>query len=124
MSLPFFYTYSDGRIGRRAYWKGLVILLLFSLPPIWLRPLAWVVSLVFAWFWVCLISRRMHDFGLAGPWMLLVPLVMLVGYVVAASGGSLLIAAPLVGLPIAFLVGIGLKAGEAGENRFGPPPPA
>lgn len=111
------FSYSDGRSGRLPYWMGVLILS----PPSWfvLRfgpPMAFLI-LPLLWFWACMFSKRLHDFGRAGTWMIL-PVIM--GLVAQMRGIPPLSGPQLVWL--AFVAGVGLMPGQKDENRFGPAP--
>lgn len=100
-------SYSDGRSGRLPFVAGLMLLT----PPCLLLvklglPLA-LLLVPMSWFWVCMISKRLHDLGRAGPWLF------------AAAGLGL----ATFGIAWAvFLLALALIPGQAGENRFGPAP--
>ncbi|MDB5431347.1 MAG: hypothetical protein JWP35_2463 [Caulobacter sp.] len=131
MTLWDIYGHSDGRIGRRPYWEALAILLVLSGPLLALPPARWL-ALFFIWPWVCLISRRMHDFGRAGTWLVLVCLAAFIAaawrdaaresYILTYLRAPPLLTHPSPWILAAFLIVIGLIKGNAGENRFGPAP--
>lgn len=141
----------EGRIGQKDYWIGALILFgigLVSSALHFLAPLIWL-ALIFPW--ICIIAKRLHDAGRSG-WMMLIPvavgcLAALAGVVfgvigavaafVTGSGwdhpagwaafiGSLGAAVAFFVLAgvvkVVFLLWVGLSAGDAGENRYGPPP--
>jgi len=143
----------EGRIGQRDYWLGVLILIvlwvLSHLAHIF-APLIWLLLL---WPWVCVIAKRLHDFGKSG-WMILIPVVIgciaVIGAIVAGGvgviaaifaaatdGGSdavnwmsalgaLGVALVFLGVAavvkIIFLIWVGAVRGDAGDNRYGPPP--
>jgi len=142
----------DGRIGRKDFWIGVLILFIaWTIAPIFhlLAPLIWVLLL---YPWVCVFAKRLHDFGKSG-WLIAIPfavgaaavcLGMLFGglaaigalWGIASEGlepnawavafGSLGIMAGFLALAgvvkIVFVLWVGLSPGGPGENRFGPPP--
>ena len=142
----------EGRIGRRDFWIGALILFVaWAIAPIFhlLAPVIWVLLL---YPWVCVIAKRLHDFGRSGLLILIpfavgaaaVTLGMVFGGLAAmgaiwgmTSGaaepngwavafGSLGIMAGFLALAglvkIVFVLWVGLSPGDPGENRFGPPP--
>jgi uncharacterized membrane protein YhaH (DUF805 family) len=144
---------AEGRIRQQDYWIGVLILIglwvVSHLAHIF-APLIW---LILVYPWVCVITKRLHDFGRSG-WLILVPVV--VGFLCACAavvvGGVAVIGAffaastdsgadmgswagvlgalgiALVFIAIAavvkliFLLWVGLHGGDAGPNRYGPPP--
>lgn len=66
---------AEGRIRQQDYWIG--VLILFAL---WIvshlahifAPLIWLLLL---YPWVCVLAKRLHDFGKSG-WLILVPVVI------------------------------------------------
>lgn len=145
---------AEGRIGQKDYWIG--VLILFA---VWVvshvahvfAPLIWLVLI---YPWICVIAKRLHDFGRSG-WLILVPVVVgciaVIGAVIAAGGaliGAVLASAAeqhtdivwswsgvfgALGIALAFLavaglvklvflLWVGLSRGDAGPNRYGPPP--
>ena len=111
---------SAGRIGRLPFAIAMAALLaVFALYEQLVRgPLhawtAWAVHLPLLFCAACLLSKRLHSFGLAGWWA--APILW--GF--AAAWGS-----PNAGLAYVVVAGLLLVAprGDAGANRFGPPPP-
>ena len=142
----------EGRIGQKDYWIGLLILFaVWVLSPVLhiLAPLVWLALL---YPWVCVIAKRLHDFGRSG-WLILVPFaIALIAFLLGLvfGGVSLLSAgwaafndgfepstwAVLLGalgimlaflciagvVKLVFLLWVGLKSGDPAPNRFGPPP--
>jgi uncharacterized membrane protein YhaH (DUF805 family) len=140
----------EGRIGQRDFWVGVLILfVVWILTPLLhlLAPLVWLVLL---YPWVCVFTKRLHDFGKSGL-LILVPFV--VGFIAAVlgvifggvtvlsaiwtamQGGTLSLAVLLgaLGTMLAFLgvaavvkfvfiLWVGLSPGDQAANRYGPPP--
>ena len=143
---------AEGRIGRKDFWIGFLILcVIWILSPI-LHVLAFLVWLALLYAWVCLFAKRLHDFGKSGM-LILIPFavgcVALVAALIfggigaisaiynASQGGSepanwaVLIGA--LGMALAFLcvaglvklvfiLWVGLNPSDVGDNRYGPPP--
>ncbi len=141
----------EGRIGRKDFWIG--VLILFA---IWvmshalhlLAPLVWVLLL---YPWVCVFAKRLHDFGRSG-WLIAVPFAIGAAALVlalvfggmsamgaifaAATGGAeptswgmvfgglglMLAMLGVAGLvKLVFILWVGLTPGDPGPNRYGPP---
>jgi uncharacterized membrane protein YhaH (DUF805 family) len=107
-----------GRSSRREYW--LYIGLMFALGAILKTPPIgdfgmWLIALFVQ-------IRRVHDFGRTGWWalaasvapLLCVPLILITTEEIANIVG--------VAIGLVLVTGIGVPPGDAGENRFGPPP--
>jgi uncharacterized membrane protein YhaH (DUF805 family) len=143
---------ADGRIGQKDFWIAVLIMaLIWVLAPA-LHVLAPVIWLVVIYCWVCVFSKRLHDFGRSG-WLILLPvavwaaafiLAMVLGgltalgaiYTAVTSGrepeswtlflgalGSMLAFFAVAGLvKFVFILWVGLSRSDAGDNRYGPPP--
>jgi uncharacterized membrane protein YhaH (DUF805 family) len=142
----------DGRIGQKDYWIGALILFVIWMLSSALHLLAPLIWLALVYPWVCLIAKRLHDFG-KSAWLILVPLVVAcicgllavifggvsaVAAFVSAAGdwtdprawgvfaGALGLAVAFVAVAglvkIAFLLWVGLRRGDVGPNLYGPPP--
>lgn len=143
---------AEGRINRQTFWVGIAATFVASMVAGALPLIGGLVKLALLWPQVCLNAKRLHDMGRTG-WLMLVPVAVavaamslamafggaaflgagllhhmganLAGHGAFAAGlgaaGGFMAVAMLVGL--AFLLWIGLTPGEAGDNRFGPPPP-
>jgi uncharacterized membrane protein YhaH (DUF805 family) len=142
----------EGRIGRKDFWIGVLILFVaWTIAPVFhlLAPVIWVLLL---YPWVCVFAKRLHDFGRSG-WLILLPVAagavaVTLGLVfggIAGLGalwslafgwadpgawalvfGGLGVMAGFVALAgvvkLVFVLWVGLSPGQAGPNRFGPPP--
>jgi len=62
----------EGRIGQKDYWIGVLILIVAWVLSHALHVLAPIVWLLLIYPWVCVIAKRLHDFGKSG-WLILVP---------------------------------------------------
>lgn len=129
-----FYFSPEGRIGRRDYWLfGFLVLLVVNLFLSILPLINMIGPVVILWCSLALAIKRCHDVNRSGWWNLifLAPLpIALIGMVAGmtsggtATGITLLIACALVefALCIWFVVAVLARPGDAGPNRFGPPP--
>lgn len=136
---------ADGRISRQSFWIGVLILIGVGVLLGWIPILGWLISLALIYCWVCLYSKRLHDFGKTG-WLAAVPFALMFLFIIvgvmsmgsmaamgaysgnedaAAMGGLGVVAlfGLLFGLgSLAFLLWVGLTPGEPGPNRYGEPP--
>ena len=138
-----------GRVPRPPYWMGLAAVVVLGGGSLFL-PGAWKLAcLAFAWPKICLHIKRLHDIGRPSS-ALITPIVGNIFAVVVAAGipftaitsGGListrsrgdataqyaLIAFGVLGVlwvagNLGYLLWLGLKRGDPGDNRFGPPPP-
>ncbi|WP_246206422.1 DUF805 domain-containing protein [Propylenella binzhouense] len=95
----------DGRIGRRDWWTGAIILFLASIIGGWLFGdgfIGWVISVLMLIPTLGVHIKRFHDRGKSGWWVLIV-FVPVIGF-------------------IWMIVDLGILEGDPGPNRFGPPP--
>ena len=154
MDFKFVFLSPNGRIGQRDYWLGILILFVawvFSHLFHILAPLIWLFLL---YPWVCVIAKRLHDFGKSG-WLILAPFVIGALCVVAAivfggvsaigaivalatsgtepsawtalfAGLGVMLACLAVAavVKLIFLLWVGLSAGDPAANHYGPPPGA
>ena len=137
--------YLKGRSGRKEYWVSIAILLIVGIG----LALAHVsgASGVTTFLWFIVWGRRLHDFGKSAAWVL-APLVAMIAVAVAAfaiGGPALMDAAryaetgqgpipeaglqmffglviALLAIQAGFTILLGARKGDAGDNRFGPPP--
>jgi uncharacterized membrane protein YhaH (DUF805 family) len=137
----------EGRMGRKDYWIGVAILFVAGLilGNVPLIKMIWPFASIY--FSVCVYGKRLHDIG-QSAWMVLLPYGIIFGGVVLAAivGGSAFLAAASTGSDTASAVGgmaglgiaglilvaaalaslgwviwLGTRESEAGENQFGPP---
>lgn len=140
----------NGRIGQQEYWIGILILIASNIVATFIPFLGFLISLFLIYVGVCVYGKRLHDAGKTawihgGVWAVQI-LLGIVGF--ALAGGAIMaamangggsdeanVAAILGASGSLFLVGglgfliwiiytiwVGVSAGDAGENRFGPPP--
>ncbi len=138
----------EGRVGQRDFWIGFLMLFVGGMlihAVVLVGTLIWALS---TYCWVCLFSKRLHDLGQSGwaqLWIYLLDVVGIVALVVGGVGGVLAgaltghgqvawgLLAGGVGLfllaffawflvRIAFILWLGLSAGQIGDNRYGPQP--
>ena len=154
MNWQFLFLSSEGRIGQKDFWIGALLLFVAWILSHALHILAPLIWLLLVFPWVCIIAKRLHDFGRSG-WLMLAPLAVGVVAVVLAvvfgglTAGSALYTAFTGGMEpsgwavmfgalgvmfaflgvaalvkILFLLWVGLTPGDPGANRFGPAPGA
>ena len=149
MNWQFLFLSANGRIGQKDFWIGFLILFVAGFILGMIPLLGMLISIALIYPWVCLYSKRLHDFGKTG-WLAAVPFgiwvvagifaVMAGGAAVfgvasgneaAAAGGAM---AALAGMGLvmmlAFLVWIGftlwvgLTKGDPAPNQYGAPTPS
>lgn len=124
-----FYFSPRGRTGRALYWMfgvlpfflaGILLGLLagiFRLPEEAVLFMSGIITLSGLWTWICVSSRRLHDFNQSAWWLLLafaLPFaILLVAPISVAQLSSLIV-----------LVVLGVIPGTPGGNRFGADPNA
>jgi uncharacterized membrane protein YhaH (DUF805 family) len=140
-------------MGRGEFWIGFLILFVLGIVVHLIPGLGQLLAILLIYPWVCLFSKRLHDMGKSGWLQLVVFAIWIVAVVVAmAMGGAAAImamasgshsadtsaaAGALAGMGMAFIVillaclanlafvlWVGLSAGQAGDNAYGPPPAA
>jgi uncharacterized membrane protein YhaH (DUF805 family) len=137
--------YLKGRSGRKEYWASIGILLLLGIGLAFLHINGASGVTTFLWFIVW--GRRLHDINQSAAWVL-APLAAMVAVAVVGllfGGPALMDAvkysetgqgqvsdagamwlfglfAALVLIQAGFTIWLGVKAGDAGDNKFGPPP--
>jgi uncharacterized membrane protein YhaH (DUF805 family) len=139
---------ADGRIGRRDFWIGAGLLFAANLVLGLVPAIGQLVHLASIYVWVCLASKRLHDFGRSG-WLNIAPyavwaLALVVILVTSGaailtaivSGGEGAAAAAMLGalgigslaaggaflFGLLFLLWVGLTPSSPGENRYGGTP--
>lgn len=134
---------ATGRIGQKDYWIGVIILFAAGLVLGWIPAIGTVVSIASIYFGVCVSSKRLHDMGKSG-WLAAIPYgvtavavllsaMTFVGGIVSTgygndygalagmgAAGAVWGLAALVNL--AFLIWLGVTAGQPGDNAYGSPP--
>lgn len=145
MDWKYLFFATDGRIGQKDFWIGLLILVGANLLAGLIPLIGWIAGLVLIWCGIALTAKRLHDFGKSG-WLQVIPMavcmviwtigVMMtgVGLFMSSLWGAdpaLAVAgfASLFGLfgvtgliGLAFLLWVGLSKGDTGPNQYGPPP--
>jgi uncharacterized membrane protein YhaH (DUF805 family) len=137
--------YLKGRSGRKEYWASIAILLLVGIGLALLHVNGASGVTTFLWFIVW--GRRLHDINRSAAWVL-APLIAMIA---VAALGFVLGGQPLMDavkysetghgqasqtgvmwlfgvfavmllVQAGFTIWLGARKGDAGENRFGPPP--
>jgi uncharacterized membrane protein YhaH (DUF805 family) len=137
--------YLKGRSGRKEYWVSIAILLLVGIGLALLHVNGASGVTTFLWFIVW--GRRLHDLNKSAVWVL-APLVAMILVAVAGllfggqalmdavkyaetsqgkvseTGATMLFGlfAALLAIQAGFTIWLGMKKGDAGDNRFGPRP--
>jgi uncharacterized membrane protein YhaH (DUF805 family) len=142
----------EGRMRQSDFWICVLILLAAWIVSPLLHLLAPIVWLLLVYMWICVCAKRLHDFGKSAWLILIpiVAGALAVGMgwmfgglsafgalwtMATGDSGSASWAAIFAGLGIMlawfavaaavkfiFLLWVGLSPGDAGDNRFGPPP--
>lgn len=137
---------AEGRIDRQTFWIGFAILFGVGVVINTIPGFGQLISIAMIWCWVCLFSKRLHDFDKTG-WLNLVPVLTWAGATVvallvggvgliaaaagenqgvgpffAAMGGVMLVFAVAGLVQLAFILWVGLTAPTPGENLYGPHP--
>lgn len=135
---------ANGRIGQKDYWIGVIILFAAGVVLGWLPLVGTLVSLASIYFGVCVSSKRLHDMGRSG-WLAAIPygvtaaavvlsavtfiggIVSTAGYgndygVLASMGGIAGLWGLVILINLAFMIWLGVTAGQPDDNLYGPPP--
>lgn len=134
---------AKGRIGQSDFWIGFAILFVAGIVLGMIPVIKQFAGLILLFPWICVYSKRLHDFGKTG-WLVLVPIgVVFVAIIIAImtggmamlAGGANNAAGAMAGLGtmglvmivallicLAFLLWVGLTKGDPGDNQYGPPP--
>jgi uncharacterized membrane protein YhaH (DUF805 family) len=138
MNLAYLYTGFDGRIGRRTFWIGFLILIVIEIAAhllaagLFNERLAAIVDLAFTYPEFALLGKRAQDRDL--------PLFLIAGFLTMSVVLNLLILIGLAGpaeqpsplymvlallwlvYAAALLIDLGFRRGTVGPNRHGPDP--
>lgn len=139
MDWKFLFLDSNGRIGRKDFWIGFLILFVAGFVLGLIPVLGVLISIALIYPQVCLYAKRLHDFGKSG-WLAAVPYAAATIFVVTiltvgvsavsagggadlgAGGAGVVILGIIVGLgSLAFLLWVGLSRSDPGSNRYGAP---
>lgn len=145
---------SNGRMGQKDFWIAALILVVAWVLSHALHVFAFFAWLLIWYCWICVLAKRLHDAGRSGwlvlaPFVVGIAatcIALVVGGLAAISAfatgggmhsdpgswamlwGSLGFAAMLFSIAglinLVFLLWVGLSSGDAGDNRYGPPPPS
>ena len=125
------YLGTKGRIPRRTYWLN-GVLALFALAVVVNGLLAiarvgddvavWLVILLFAWPFIAVMAKRLHDFGVSAWW--LPPGLLGLGLLLMGAFGfsAWWLLGNFVGIWFLGMLVAGLVPSAHGANRFGPDP--
>src|SRR5262245_53500911 len=145
MDLGYLYTSFEGRIGRKAFWLALILLVVVALLILFaslvlvgerdttaIRLNGFVITLVFLYPLMALWVKRLHDRGRLGytvifflvPWLLhqITNIIGITGDPLTFNSMDVLFFAVNIVIGIWFFVDLGLLRGTKGPNQFGPDP--
>lgn len=132
-----------GRSGRKEYWVSVILTVVLLLALTLLVPSRSSGGSAAVVVWLLVFARRLHDIGRSGWWGVLAmlasaaPLILalvlggpgmlgaLAGQDEPSGAGELWLLVGLIGpllIQFGFTLWLGLQKGDAGDNRFGPPP--
>lgn len=148
MNWQFLFLSANGRIGQKDFWIGFLILFIAGLILGMIPILGQILQLVLIYLWVCLYSKRLHDFGKTG-WLAAVPFAigLIAGVFAVMAGGAAIFGASMgdaaaaggafaalagMGLVmmlaflawIGFTLWVGLTKGDPAANQYGAPTPS
>ena len=132
----------NGRIARKPFWTGFLLVMLASLALNFIPVVGPVLGLLTLWPQVAIHAKRLHDMGWSA-WIMLAPAavsVILAGAALAVGpkkieapgvitptlgalaeslGGAMAVTAISFAVGIAFLLWVGLTPGKSEANRYG-----
>lgn len=141
----------NGRIGRRDFWIGFLIIFVASIVTNVIPVIGHLLGLLLLWPQVCIHAKRLHDAS-RSAWLMLIPFGVFIVCLVLAlvTGGAAVVSAIMMGnsgqdaaataaamsgaaavggffalavlVGFAFLLWVGLSKGTDGPNTYGPPP--
>ena len=141
---------ANGRIGRQTFWIGVLILFVAGIVLNFIPIIGQLAALALTYCWVCIYSKRLHDFGKTG-WLAAVPFAlvllffiismisfggmaamgafsgnddMMAGAAMGGMGGMALFGGLIGLIGLAFLLWVGLTPGDPAANQYGDPPAA
>jgi uncharacterized membrane protein YhaH (DUF805 family) len=141
MDLKTRFLTAEGRLGRKDFWTGVLMIVGVQVLFGWIPLLGLLLELALIYPWVCLVAKRLHDFGRSG-WLAAFPhvsflvMAVIVGGLDAAgviaiesqsaSMGQVLIEG-VIGLAyltaaFGFLFWVGLSKSDPQANAYGPTP--
>ena len=154
MNWQFLFLSANGRIGQKDFWIGFLILFVGGFILGLIPVIGQIISIALIYPWVCLFSKRLHDFGKTG-WLAAVPfgiwaiagvlaVMAMIGGGAAAVGaagagvgdaaaaGGMMAALAGMGLVlmlafvvyIGFTLWVGLTKGDPASNKYGAPTPS
>jgi uncharacterized membrane protein YhaH (DUF805 family) len=134
MNWTYLLTSIDGRISRKPFWIGLLILAIPELAAPFALGERWssLVSLLIAYPEFAVLAKRGHDRNVStwvtGAFMagaVVLNILVLVGLAAPIDNPNTLsyvVGVPLGVFALILLVDFGFRRGTAGENRYGPDP--
>ena len=149
MNWQFLCLSANGRIGQKDFWIGFLILFVAGFILGLIPFLGMIISIALIYPWVCLYSKRLHDFGKTG-WLAAVPfgIWLIAGVLAVFAGGAAMMGvasgneaaaaggmmAGLAGMGlvmmlafvawIGFTLWLGLTKGDPATNQYGAPTPS
>lgn len=127
VSLPFLFLSPKGRIERRAFVIGVIVLVailaLFQWRAVgtwWHVTVGWVFYPAWVYAAACVLAKRLHDRGRSGWWAA----GILIGFNFVWPWPDTLISLLALIVVAWGAVELGWMKGEEGTNRHGPPPGA
>ena len=125
------FSSARGRIDRRTFWAGVVVLAIFTAALQFLGPIGRLSSLVLTAPLICLLSKRLHDLGRSG-WFSAIPCGLAAASALVlnltADGpgvpedvifGGFLAASAFAVVGLVFIVRIGLGKRDPDPNAYG-----